>query len=234
MALFGVSFFKSGEVKKTLSNNQIETSPSFIQLVDDSSLMPMSDFYRPSEKSKNTNIGQNILNGFNNEYPTLESSTYLATQINYLKRNNGSEEEIKRLEQKLEEVDKRAKELMTRTESNIGKSNSSELFIQNIKELNVANCGDRATLVQQKLDEMNLPNKKVILQSLEPFAEHEFNVIGLDENADISNPTTWGENAVIIDTWAGKVFDINSAQEFYSDFFGLSNFKNVQLVEDNQ
>ena len=71
-----------------------------------------------------------------------------------------------------------------------------------------------------------------MLQSMEPFTEHEFNIIGLDENADISDPTTRGDNAVIIDTWANKVFDINSAQEFYSDFFGLKNYENVKFVED--
>ena len=233
MAIFGISFFKSDEVSGTSSQRSVEnSSPSYIKMVDDELLMPMSDNFKPSQKSINTSVGENILTAFNQEYPELESSTYLAARINYLKRNNGSKEEIQALEKQLEEVDKIAEELITRNIENIGKPDFNELLAKNIKELNVANCGDRASLVQQKLNGMNIANKKVILKSSDPFAEHEFNIIGLDENADISKPETWGENAVIIDTWANKVFDLNTAKDFYSEFFGLGNFNNVQFKED--
>ena len=233
MTIFGISFFKSDEVKSTSSKSSMQsTVPSYIKMIDDEALLPISDFYKPSEQTKNINIGNDILNEFNEEYPNIESSTYLYVQIQYLKRQGASEQEIQKLEQQLEEVDKRAEELYTRTKATVGSPSQNLLLEKNIKNLNVANCGDRATLVQQKLNEQHIPNKKVVLQSSEPFAEHEFNVIGLDENADISDPSTWGDNAVIIDTWANKVFNVNSAQEFYSDFFGINDLKNIQFVED--
>lgn len=233
MTIFGISFFKSDEVKSTSSSSVTQsTAQLYIKMVDDKALLPISDFYNPSKKTKNTNIGNNILNEFNEEYPNIESSTYLYNQIQYLKRQGVSEQKIQKLEQKLGEVDKRAEALYTRTTKTIGKPGQYVLLAKNVKNLNVANCGDRARLVQQKLNEQHIPNKKIMLQSLEPFAEHEFNVIGLAENADISDMSTWGDDAVIIDTWANKVFNVSSAQDFYSDFFGLNDFQNVQFVED--
>lgn len=233
MTIFGISFFKSDGAKSTSPSLSTQsTEPSYIKMVDDDALFPISDFYNPSEQAKNTNIGNNVLSEFNEEYPNIDSSTYLYVQIQYLKRHGASEQEIRVLEQQLEEVDKRAEELYTRTKTTVESPSRNLLLAKNIKNLNVANCGDRATLVQQKLNEQNIPNKKIMLQSMEPFAEHEFNVIGLDENADLSDPSTWGDYAVVIDTWANKVFNVNSAQEFYSEFFGLNDFQNVQFVED--
>lgn len=234
MTTFGISFFKSDEVKSTSSSLGMPSAmPSFIKMVGDDALFPISDIYKPSEQAKNTSIGINTLNEFNEEFSNIESSTYLYVQIQYLKRQGASEQEIQKLELQLEEVDKRAEELYIRTQTTTGSPSQNLLLEKNIKNLNVANCGDRATLVQQKLNRQHIPNKKVMLQSIEPFAEHEFNVVGLDENADISDPSTWGDNAVIIDTWANKVFNVNSAKEFYLDFFGLKDFQNVQSVEDN-
>ena len=41
----------------------------------------------------------------------------------------------------------------------------------------------------------------------------------MDENADVHNPLTWGENAVIVDAWIGKTFSVQDGINFYKEFF---------------
>jgi len=98
-------------------------------------------------------------------------------------------------------------------------------YIQQMKKSilksNNANCGEMADLVQYEHLTRGIKTHNVGLKfydKAEPFYEanylrdHCFLVRGLAKNAELSEPHTWGQNAVIVDSWIGtgiveKAFD---------------------------
>ena len=174
----------------------------------------------PKENTKEANlkIGKELIERFNKEFPNAESSTYLACLANYLEANNGDKNKIKELRARADELD-------VIFEQQLANNVPAE-------ECQVKQCGDRADILTKWLKEQGIENvQKINITSKKmnyEHGEHVFNVIGMAENADTKDPTTWGENAVIIDAWAGKTFTPQEGLEFYKDFFTYKSVDEIQ------
>lgn len=173
-----------------------------------------------SQLISNCNVGTQILNNFKQLYPNLESSSMLDAKVMQLKHQNAPDCTINFM-QKL--ADNTTDKYVYILENTPFSSNfSDEAFInqikENIKNYNMANCGERAFLVSDQLNKMGIANKIVEISGNNPHSAHVFNVIGLAPNADITKPETWGNNAVIIDTWANKTGKANDIIKFYREF----------------
>ena len=101
-----------------------------------------------------------------------------------------------------------------------------------VRETQTANCGEQAVLVSNFLNNRGVLNKIVSMdvyknKSLSyPICGHSFCVIGLDKNADLTNPKTWGGDAVIVDLWSNTVKQARKAISFFSDMMGVNKKQN--------
>jgi hypothetical protein len=180
----------------------------------------------PNTAENNTEVGNNLIERFNAEYPNAESSTYCGKYADYLEAHGGDKEEIARLRARASEL-----EIITTQENN-----------DNVKteDRQVKECRHRAEIMTKYLQEQGINDVKEIMICTKEInfskGEHVFNVIGLAENADTKDPRTWGEDAVVIDAWSGKVFTPQEALEFFKDFFDYDSVDDIQTgtLEDIQ
>lgn len=118
-----------------------------------------------------------------------------------------------------------------------GKYASFDEFVDKLKRFvtvtNVADCGEHSIINQyavlQKGERADSIAVGIIdlktgkLSSNRHFNTHQFTVQNMSKNADINNPQTWGENAVVIDTWAdGLVEKSDVAINKLKNFFKLN------------
>ena len=81
----------------------------------------------------------------------------------------------------------------------------------------VANCHEYSYLVVEEIWKMDRDACVVEVIAL-TNSDHVFVVINRDTRSDINQPANWGQNAVICDAWAGKVYP---ACEFASNMSGF-------------
>ena len=58
-----------------------------------------------------------------------------------------------------------------------------------------------------------------------PAESHAFCVIGLDDNAEIKNPATWGKDAAIVDMWSNIVAGAQDALKAFQKIFKINKEK---------
>jgi hypothetical protein len=187
-----------------------------------------------SEYNNNLELGNSVICQFNDENPDAKSSTFYDTVSRYLEQYGQDSTKLKELKSNPKFADlaqyiedyqsgKISIEELEQTATNLDNNGNNNI-----------NCGDRAKIIQNQFSKTNTRCEIIGLMALDgaewredengkylwmPRGEHAFCVIGLDENADTTDPTTWGENAVIVDAWLGKTFSVKDGIEYYREFF---------------
>ncbi len=112
-----------------------------------------------------------------------------------------------------------------------------------VPALGVGNCSDQAILAASYLiEQKGLENVALVAVSmpgqnpLDPKAidQHVFTVIGMDKHANIKEPETWGENAVVVDPWgdiAAPVFSKNPGASGITKLYSV--FRTKYMDFDN-
>lgn len=191
---------------------------------------PQLNVYGNDELINNFNFAQNLLNDFNAEFPNIKSSTLSDIKLEHLIINGAPEAEINAAKQEFYDTDK----LYSIMHNEAKKIKGFDFRRSCIKKYNIANCGDRAQIIDEKLKSLNYINtKKMMVKGNNDFGNHVFNVIGFDKNADMTNPNTWGPNAVVVDAWANKVMTPAEAVDFYKEFL-LYNAKNEPIYFNDE
>lgn len=93
-----------------------------------------------------------------------------------------------------------------------------------VRKTRAANCGEQAFLLSKRLNENGIHNNIVVMQvqnGSKVIDDHTFCVIGLDKNAKIYEPKSWGKDAVIADLWLNNV---DSAKKSINKFLQFMNF----------
>lgn len=88
----------------------------------------------------------------------------------------------------------------------------AKLLALSAKTTSIGNCRDMSSVALFKAMEMGIWNTHVDLAYINP-GNHMVVVIGREAESNPHNHSTWGENAVILDAWAGKYFklgDVNT------------------------
>lgn len=75
-----------------------------------------------------------------------------------------------------------------------------------IKTAGVANCGEYSLLTHSHLMDLTKDNPTRLEIAHIINGDHAFNIIGRKENSNINDPATWGDSAVVADTWSGNVY----------------------------
>ena len=123
----------------------------------------------------------------------------------------------------------------------------SDEFIEITKELSpklgAGNCTEQAILAASYLiEKRKVKNIALItcnMRAQNPFNpvetyDHVFAVMGLDEYADLKDPYTWGDNAIIIDPWGRIVLPAHSENPSQSGLNRLySLFRTKYMKFDN-
>ncbi len=177
-------------------------------------------------KENNAELGNNLIERFNKEFPNSKSSTYYVALANYLEANNGDKDKINELRENAEKLSVISEQ-----------ENIDDVPTENRQ---VMECRHRSEMMTKWLKEQGINDVQEIMICTKDInfekGEHVFNVIGMAENADTKDPRTWGKNAVVIDAWAGKVLTPQDALRFYKDFFNYNSVDDIQTgtLEDIQ
>ena len=169
-------------------------------------------------KENNINLGNDLIERFNKEFSNAKSSTYDVALANYLEVNNGDKDKINKLRENAEKLSVISEQ-----------ENIEDVPTENRQ---VMECRHRTEIMTKWLKEQGINDVQEIMICTKDISfekgEHVFNVIGMAEDADTKNPSTWGENAIVIDAWSGKVFTPKEALKFYKDFFNYDSVDDIQ------
>ncbi len=95
-----------------------------------------------------------------------------------------------------------------------------KIIKKEMRKTNCGNCGEISIVLYDKLRKNKLNPKAVQVDMLDTDTDHVFCVIGLKKGADIKNPKTWGENAVVVDGWKNFVLRAQDAMIEYENLYG--------------
>lgn len=161
-------------------------------------------------------LGETVLREFKQEMSSLKSSTDLLYRIDSL-QDRGVIRSNSRLSKKIHEKANRMHgEILDPflrdyiwDNKFLNYQDFRQQLVENIKSKgNMANCWEDMMLIYTKLLEKG--EKPHLLEIIVNKAngcrsKHSTTVFGLKENADITNPKTWGTKAVIVDAWVNVV-----------------------------
>ncbi len=188
---------------------------------------------RNNNDNNNYNIGRNVMNEFYQKYPNLRSFTMAETLAKNAERNNSNPYITQILKNQADKDFNTMIEILEKRPDN--KNITFEEYINMIEkefqEYRFANCGERAYYLHNQMNQKGINNKVIEIGGNSAENSHVFNVIGLDKNADINNPETWGENAVVIDVWTNKLCSPKEALAFYKDFLNYGENNPMQIKE---
>ena len=123
---------------------------------------------------------------------------------------------------------------IVRTKYNYEHQSWSE-YVEELKKAvlseNAANCGEQAILMQDIFlrngeeahnVDMFIYRKKNIFGRYKLYKDHSFIVTGLDKGADIREPKTWGNEAVVVDPWCNIVLGAREAIDYFKKILNFN------------
>lgn len=184
--------------------------------------------------AKNADIydsAQKTLAEFHQEFGKVKSATYVCEEIKQAKRQNAPNHIIDELNQKRQNYSANVKKMRKTVFQT--KYNNFDDYINSLKNYlhengTFLNCNECADLTLDNLRKKGINAHNVMIYSTNQegnrtsFLEHVFTIAGLQENCDITDPTTWGSKAIICDVWADKCLPAKDCIEFYKDFFAVN------------
>ncbi len=195
----------------------------------------MQNIHYSNSLGNNFAIAQTLLNGFNMEFPNLESYTMADAMYRNLEKTNPNSPQALAMKQQSDVLfDKMIKILDSRTkdQSDMHFSEYINMVVKEFRTHHHGNCGERAYILCDKLNKMGIKNHATIqIDGKKNYNSHVFNVIGLAENANPSKPETWGPNAVVVDAWSNRIFKPQDAFAFYNDFLCYGNDNPMKIKE---
>ncbi len=172
--------------------------------------------------SENIKLGKKVLESFNKTFPNVESHSM--AQLRLLKESNP------KIKEEMAEVCKKLFSKLTSLKADVyekayTQSDYISALKSAIKKYNIADCGHRTDVIINSLRIQGKSAKKVEMVITDNLGKqksnHIFPVIAMKNNANIDNPQTWGENAVIVDAWANMVMKANDGINFLKKTVGF-------------
>lgn len=97
---------------------------------------------------------------------------------------------------------------------------------QIIKKYNFANCDQQSELLCNQLNEKGIKAKVVNFfiytknnKQRRECGSHSFVILDMKQGAKISNPKTWGEDAVLVDTWINQAEPTDIGLKYLQEMF---------------
>lgn len=193
----------------------------------------------PKQISDSLKIGQEIITEFKKEFPDIRSATQV--ELTLLNWNDSfsayvSKESFKEYANSLREKIKII--LPRRMRKNIFTNFSDYVGVlrKEIKKLNAANCGEMSDITlyealkrgkDAKMVGFNIVNKRETETVRYPrgISDHVFVVMDMDKKAQVNKISSWGKNAVVVDTWAEIVDTASNAIKTFKKMFKFDSQK---------
>ncbi len=98
-----------------------------------------------------------------------------------------------------------------------------------VKSTRAANCGEQSSILLSIFEQNKLSAKKISIDyevykdfELIYSTDHSFIVSGMAKGADTKKPSTWGNNAVIVDPWSNVILEAKEGLEHFKKILGVS------------
>lgn len=181
-------------------------------------------------RKENLRLGEDVLRAFKKKFPYLKSNTFIEAKIEQNTNNPKFTTLLKSLNKLAivygENVLKNMKKLADfypRTR----KLQNTKNFVNKLEELllenNSINCYEPSEIIKLDLLRKKEKPKLIYLKAREKYTkeikQHTFLIFGLKKEAKINNPKTWGQNAVVVDSWSNLVLPAKEALEYFENFF---------------
>lgn len=187
---------------------------------------------------QNLRLGEKVLKDFKQEYPYLKSNSMINVRMNRFDANikDGTKrngvvyfQKVNRQWQDLAPLLK-GKSALTgfniynMRNNSVSAQNKLEYITNYMKIHRNANCRECSFVIYDKLKQIghepqNIKLDIIDIKTNKPIENHAFTVIGLDKNADITKPHTWGKNSVIVDAWCNIVQKTQDGIEYMKNLF---------------
>lgn len=174
--------------------------------------------------TQNLYKGESVLRDFNTQYPYLKSNTKYNHLIDLHKNN----EQYAKLIPIIKGKSILAGFVLNQIRNTYKQTTDKITYLKNaVKHQKTANCQECAFLVHNKLSEQGILAQNVRMNFVTKGTDkipknHAFTVIGLDKEADITRPNTWGKNAVIVDAWTNTVKRARDGIKYIKEFFNFN------------
>lgn len=190
---------------------------------------------------RNLRLGETVLYEFKKEFPYLESSSFIHSKVRYHIKALSSFIMRKglRLEEKAFELDFKMHGLARHRVLHTTVKRTLSEFVRQLKSLmkekKSANCDYDACCIFSELKKKKVKPRCLQLKVVDTNADgrllsnHYTTVIGLEKNAKIEDPKTWGPKAVIVDGWADIVMPAREALDYLASFLGYNPAKGESL-----
>lgn len=185
---------------------------------------------------QNLRVGEEVCRAFKNEFPVLRSNTLVAVKIDKHAGNS-----------KFRSIIAKLKDIQYKYESGIKYDLNVKMmwlnskpgeYVTNLKKTiaagRYANCPQHAIVNGSELLKRGESPHLISLKILDIVTgrpidtrAHVFPVFGLKENAWPNIPQTWGNKAVVADTWANRVMPAGEAVEYYKELLGFNPAKHM-------
>lgn len=183
---------------------------------------------------QNLKTGEAVLREFKKEFPVLHSNTYLAIRRFQHQDSNKFAKilpKIQKVEQKYNQGVGLTREMTDDVfDEVLSGSSSFGTYVTKLKEvlafIKYGNCGEYSDIVDFKLINKGENSHNIAMSFKDPktgkernYGKHVFTVFGFKEGAQLTNPKTWGQDAVVVDAWANIVMRSNDAIEYFKTMF---------------
>jgi len=183
-----------------------------------------------SSLKENLRLGEAVYKDFKKEFPVLRSKTFVQCKIF---QYEGSDR-FEKIRHKVENLaDSNAAGIRDVRWQISGKYFNLSEYIDKLKKVisakKYANCDEQAQIIQFELLKRHQKSHFISMHVRDAesgrnikFRMHDFSVFGLKKGAEIDNPKTWGNNAVVVDPWSNRVMPANEAIRYYETKFGFN------------
>lgn len=184
-------------------------------------------------------LGEKMMKEYRKNYPQYFHSNTLVTS--FIIRHNG-DRAFKPINKNLQSLADRYNEEIDNVRKKYGGNYDSwSSFIDDLKRAvlseNAANCGEQAFLMQDVFlkngEEAHNVCMTFYTKKDKIYGNHSFVVSGLSRNADIANPKTWGNEAVVTDPWSNVVLGAREAIDYFRKILGFNPKYHRETFEKN-
>ncbi|MDD3236565.1 MAG: hypothetical protein PHV37_00530 [Candidatus Gastranaerophilales bacterium] len=184
---------------------------------------------------QNLRVGEDVLRSFKKEFPALKSNTLVDLHIMNVKDTERFQSvlpDLRRLSERYgDNLYQVRREIITPY-----KDEQLPRYVERTGELlkkkPYANCSESSYFIKQALKEKGETPTRLTMDVINKKngypvdgKDHVFNIFGLKENADPTNPKTWGNQAVVVDAWSNFVMEAKNALETFNRIFKVDQSK---------
>ena len=193
--------------------------------------------FKPNELSftginENVRLARQEIRAFHQEFGYPKSDSFIKLRIFKHQNDIKYAEMIEKLKVKAKEYADKFMDsyfieyAMNKFNKELPRQDFYKKLAENVKKYNVANCEQQAELLCGKFNEKGIKAKVVNFfintkhnKQRRECGSHSFVVLDMKQGAKISNPKTWGEDAVLVDTWTNQAEPTEIGLKYLQEMF---------------